>query len=211
MGKAQQQEPLLGRKELAALLGVHAQTVVKWMADGCPVAEPGRAGVAHKYRESEVRAWLQLREDSAERGGTVDLAKARAEREHWQAKLNEQKYKQLQRELLPAEEVEAAWRAEVTAIRAQLLAIPITVADRIHRAAVLEGVTGVERVLDEVIRKALAELADPERKDGPRKRPRRRPKRKAKRKTARKKATRKKTATKTRTKRVTKRKPRRKK
>jgi len=199
---AKRSEKLLSRKELAATMDVHPQTVVKWTDAGCPVAEPGRPGVAHKYRESDVRAWLQMREEAEEKGGTVDLARARAEREHWQAKLNEQKYKQLQRELLPAEEVEAAWRAEAAAIRAQLLAIPITVADRIHRAAVLEGVNGVERVLDEVIRKALAELADPERDDAPKRRRRRQRTRRAKKKTTKKKATEKK---------ATKRKPRRKK
>jgi phage terminase Nu1 subunit (DNA packaging protein) len=179
--------PLIGRKELAAAMDVHPMTVTKWTGAGCPVAEPGRPGVSHKYRESEVRAWLKMREESAERGGAIDLTHARAEREHWQAKLNEQKYRQLLRELLPADEVEAAWRAEVAAIRAQLLAIPITVADRIHRAAVLEGVNGVERVLDEVIRKALAELADPERDDMPRRRPRKKPAKKTKQKRARKK------------------------
>jgi phage terminase Nu1 subunit (DNA packaging protein) len=180
-------EAFLNRQELASLLGKHPQTIAGWTAEGCPVARSGRAGVPHLYRESEVRAWLQQREEAAERGGTVDAARARAEREHWQAKLNEQKYLMLQRELLPADEVERAWRAEVTAIRAQLLAIPITLADRIHRTAVLEGVNGVERVLDESIRRALSELADPDRDDAATRKKRRTRRKPTRRKTARKK------------------------
>lgn len=179
-------EKLLTRSELAKRLDVHAQTITKWTADGCPVARPGRAGVPHRYRESEVRAWRQAREEAAETGGVIDLTRARAEKEHWQAKLAEQKLKTLEGELLPLEDVQKAWAAEVTAVRARLLAWSTTLADRVHRAAVIDGIEGVELVISEAVRELLTELSKPERDEKPQRKRRAKRRRKAKKTTRRK-------------------------
>ena len=174
---------LLTRSELAKQLDVHAQTITKWTADGCPVAKPGRAGVPHLYRAADVRAWRRARDEAAATGGTIDLARARAEKEHWQAKLAEQKLKMLEGELLPLEDVAREWAAEVAAVRALFLAWVTTISDRIDRAAAADGVVGVERVLNDAVRELLNELSKPERSEVPPKR-----KRKTKRKTTKKKA-----------------------
>lgn len=63
------------------------------------------------------------------------------------------------RTLLPAAEVEQAWADEVMAVKTRLLSWQTILADRLHRAAVLDGVTGVDRVLKDAVRELLLELA----------------------------------------------------
>ena len=156
-------EPLLKRAELAKRIPAHPQTIENWKSAGCPVARPGSPGVPHRYRESEVRAWLKAREDARKTSDVIDFELARVRKEHWQAKLAEQKHKILEGELVHVDDVRKAWDAEVAAVKARLLAVPVTLADRIHRAAVLEGVTGVEAALDDAIHEVLTELSEPDR------------------------------------------------
>lgn len=156
---------LLTRRELAALLGKHMQTITKWEREGLPIAELGRRGRPSRYRETEVRDWLAAREAAAAGDGRNDAVKQRAEKERWQARLAEQMVMARSRELLPRAEVEKAWAAEVAAVRSRLLAWPVTLADRLHRASTLEGVAGVERVLNDAVREVLIELSAPRRQD----------------------------------------------
>jgi phage terminase Nu1 subunit (DNA packaging protein) len=151
---------LLTRRDLADLLGVHMGTIVKWDRDGMPVAERGRKGKPSQYDEAAVRAWLAAREEAARApGAPMDVAQERAKKEHWQALLAEQTHRVRERELLPAAEVEKVWSAERDAIRTKVLASYATAADRVHRAATLEGVAGVERALKDIAYGLLRELA----------------------------------------------------
>ncbi len=151
---------LLTRRELAALLHVVPMTITKWEQAGMPIATRGRKGKPSRYRETVVRSWLQQREEDAQRPGSVtDVAKEKARLAREQADLTLQTRMMRARDLLPREEVERAWTAEVAAVRAKLLAWPATLADQVHRAAVLDGLGGVERVLNEAIRNVLRELA----------------------------------------------------
>lgn len=151
---------LLTRAQLATALRVHRQTVTKWEQAGMPVASRGSKGRASHYREADVRAWIQARDESAkETGGAVDLVRDRARRERAQATLAEQTFQMRSRELLPRAEVERAWESEIVAVRAKLLQIAPTYADRVYQAAVTEGVMGVERVLGESVNDVLLELA----------------------------------------------------
>ena len=152
---------LLTRRELAGALNVHMMTVTKWERDGLPVAVHGRRGRPSRYREVDVRAWLQQREEAAKTTGNLDVAQERARKERAQAILAEQTYSIRARQLIPREEVERTWFAEVTAVRAKLLAWPTTHADQIARAVTLEGLPGVERLLNELVRQLLRELAEP--------------------------------------------------
>jgi P27 family predicted phage terminase small subunit len=153
---------LMTRWELAALFGHHRQTVTKWERDGLPVAVRGRKGKPSKYRERDVRAWLQQREEAAKQPGSVfDVAKEKAGLAREQADLTRQTRLARARDLLPRDEVERIWTAEIAAVRAKLLAWPMTLADQVHRVAVLEGLPGVERVLQEAVRQVLRELAEP--------------------------------------------------
>lgn len=152
-------EVLLTRRALAALLKVHMQTVTKWEREGMPVSERGSKGRPSMYREVDVRAWLAARAQAAKNGTGLDLAQERARKEHWQALLAEQTHRVRARELLPAAEVEKAWSAERDAIRTKILATYTTHTDRVHRAAVIDGLAGVERALKDIAYDVLRELA----------------------------------------------------
>ena len=153
---------LLTRRQLASTLAVHMQTVTKWEQDGLPIAKRGRKGKPSRYRESEVRAWLQARDEAAKRHD-VDLTRDRSRRERAQALLLEQTHALRARDLLQRTEVEKVWGAEVAAIRALILSSYSTKADQLHRVATLEGVPGVERFLKDLAHEVLRELARPDR------------------------------------------------
>lgn len=139
------------------------QTVTKWEQDGMPVAEPGRKGKPSLYRLVDVQAWLGAREDAAKNNGTFGVAQERARKERAQAQLAEQTFQMRSRDLLPRQEIERVWAAEVAAVRTKLMAWSTTIADRVHRAGTLDGIVGVEHELREAVENVLRELADPER------------------------------------------------
>jgi phage terminase Nu1 subunit (DNA packaging protein) len=156
----------LTRRELAALLSrdraagpVHMQTITKWEQAGMPTAERGRKGKPSRYLEADVRAWLDAREKSAQTSGVVDLARERARKERAQAMVAEQTFAARTRQLLPREEVEKAWSGLVAAVRTKLLALPPALADQVHQTALLDGVDGVEQVLQAAVLDVLRELA----------------------------------------------------
>jgi phage terminase Nu1 subunit (DNA packaging protein) len=148
------------RRDLAAALGVHMQTITKREREGMPVAKRGARGRPSLYSELAVRAWLQQRDEAARQSGTTDLNADRARKERAQAALAEQAYAIRMRDLLPREEVEKAWHEEVAAVRTLLLAWPSTIADQVYRAALTERLPGVERALSDAVRAVLRELAD---------------------------------------------------
>jgi hypothetical protein len=154
---------LLTRRELAEHLSTHMMTVTKWEREGLPIAQRGSKGRPSFYREVDVRAWLQLREEAAKQPGAVNLVQERARRERAQAILAEQAYLIRNRDLLVRDEVEKTWSAEVAAVRAKLLSWSTGLADALHRAAVTDGIPGIERVLEDATRDVLLELASPDR------------------------------------------------
>jgi phage terminase Nu1 subunit (DNA packaging protein) len=165
--KADKKGPLVTRRRLAELLDVHMMTVTKWERDGLPVAKRGRKGKPSLYREEAVQAWLFARDQAAKSpDAPLDLAQERAKKERWQGFLAEQTFKVRDRQLIPAAEVEKVWLAEVTAVRAVILASYTADADRVFRAGTLEGVAGVERELKDLAERVLRELADPVRPTG---------------------------------------------
>lgn len=187
---------LMTRRELSApgvlsAAGVHMMTITKWEQDGMPVAHRGGPGRPSFYDPEAVRAWKEKRDADANAAvdGPLVAIQERARKELWQGRLAEQTFLMRQRELLPRAEVEKVWAAEVTAVRSRLLALPTTLSDRLHRAAVVDGVDGVEKMLDDAVRDILRELADPVRditdEAGPKRK--RRPRKAKKKSRARKK------------------------
>ena len=155
------------RRELAATLGVHMQTVTKWEREGLPIAKRGARGRASEYDVASVRAWLSAREEAARKaGGPLDPIQEKAARDHWQAELAQQTHAIRQRELLPAADVERAWSAEIAGVRAKLLALPTTYADRIYRAATLDKLAGVEKTLQAAVYDVLRQFAGKPPKEG---------------------------------------------
>ena len=149
---------LVTRRKLAELFAVHMQTVTKWEQEGMPIAVRGSRGRPTKYSESDVKEWLQAREEAAEQGLMLDPVQERARRERAQAILAEQTVAIRARELVPRAEVEKAWGAEVSAVRAKLLSWPATLSDRLYREGKLNGVSGIERTLKEAVYDLLLEL-----------------------------------------------------
>jgi phage terminase Nu1 subunit (DNA packaging protein) len=133
-------------------------SITRWVRDGCPVVRQGR-GRPSLYSEREVRAWLHARDEEARRSGVVDLTAERARKERALAIEAEQRIAIRARQYLPAAEVEKVWTAEVAAVRAAILHTYTSAADRVHRAAVLEGVAGVQAVLRDIAHGLLRELA----------------------------------------------------
>jgi hypothetical protein len=105
-----------------------------------------------------VRAWLKQRDAAMERLGVKDLDEARALRYRAQARLAEQAVQIRQGNLLPRETVERQWSAQIAAVKTRLLALPVTHADRIHRAQVAGGRGGVLATVNEAIFEVLREL-----------------------------------------------------
>jgi phage terminase Nu1 subunit (DNA packaging protein) len=140
-------------------LGRDGRTISKWLEEGLPLAKRGRGGRPSLYDEAKCRRWIASREKQTATPGVVDLARERARKERAQAVLAEQTFQARSRELLPRAEVEKMWAAEVAAVRTKLLALPTVLADQLHRAAVLEGVDGVEARLQTAILDVLTELA----------------------------------------------------
>lgn len=159
----EESDGLVTRRELAQKLGVHMQTITKWEREGMPIARRGRKGRASLYRVSEVSAWLKARESAAGGGAVVDVARARADKETWQARLAQQAYLARSGELLPRAQVVQIWTAEVLAVRTLIMQTFLTHTDRVFRAGTLEGRAGVERELRNISDWILRALSDPAR------------------------------------------------
>lgn len=124
------------------------------------MARRGRGGRPSLYDVEKCRAWLKAREAPGLGETPGGLFKERARRELAQALLAEQTFEMRARLLLPAEEVERTWAAEIRAVRALLLSWKTTLADRFHRAAVLNGVDGVAQEVEAAVREVLTQLAE---------------------------------------------------
>ena len=151
---------LLTRRDLAARLAVHMQTVTKWERDGLPIAERGRKGKPSRYEVAAVREWIATREKDAKAGGAgVDVARERARKERAQAELAEQLHATRARHLLPTDEVERVVGAKVAAARTVALTWKTSLVDRLELAYQGGGRAAMVAVLDEEVDLFLLELA----------------------------------------------------
>lgn len=147
---------LAGRQGLAAALGVAVRTVTKWAAGGMPVAQAGGPGRAALFDVELCQAWARARE-AEQLARHTDLNEARAQREHWLARLAEQTHRARERELLPAEEVERVGAAERARVRRIVEKLPEHAGE--VAAALKDGPAGVEVALRKVVNGLLRELA----------------------------------------------------
>jgi len=144
---------LLSKGELAEAIGVSRLTVENWIGRGCPVTEKGSRGRRWALNPADVVAWLLARD----RNGTKapDLTRARAELAQAQAEKAKLELATLRGRLIPADKIERAWSDLILAFRSRALAIPKKLAPRVSEATTAEA----ERILEEEIHEALAELA----------------------------------------------------
>jgi phage terminase Nu1 subunit (DNA packaging protein) len=149
---------LLTRTELASRLDVHVRTILKWVREGCPVARHGRGREPSLFDERAVREWRAARDEAA-RQRWAPLEAARARKDAALALESEQRVARRAGVLLDIDTVDRVWSAQVAAVRAALLALPMAIADRIDRVAKLEGKAGVRRVMRKAIANVLRELS----------------------------------------------------
>ena len=148
-------------EEIAEILSVTPATIRSWVRRGCPVAERGQRGNKKRpsrYDEKAVREWIEKTKRKK-----FDLEQARARKDQAQAIFAEQTVAIRAGDLVPRVQVERAWAAEVSAVRAKLLAWPSTISDRLYRESAVKGVKGVERVIKEAVEGLLRELSEPKR------------------------------------------------
>lgn len=163
---------LMTRRELAACLGCHPQTIVKWEAEGLQVVERGRRGKPSTYDLAAVQAWLKAREEAARGGDSPDLVRERARKERAQALLAEQLHATRAAKLLPADAVARVWAKERERARRGILRAYVEGAARVFRAGERNGLSGVERELKALGFEVLRDLATPgHRRGGRRKAP----------------------------------------
>jgi phage terminase Nu1 subunit (DNA packaging protein) len=143
---------LVDREQLALLVGRHADEISRGARKGMPVLQPGGPGVAGVYDAVACLEWFRSR-----RGGTVEAERAR--RDAAQAALAEQLLATRSRELLPKAEVARVWSGACTAIKAAIMAIPTTEAEKLAAIAVEHGAVGVEAQLAAIAHRVLLELA----------------------------------------------------
>lgn len=157
---------LCTRRELAARLDVHMQTITKWEREAnFPIDHIGGPGRPSYYHEAKVREWLSKRGAIADAASAdrFDANRARAQKDFWQAQLAEQQHQLRAGVLVHVEDVERAWTAELTALRAAILNSVPSSAERLHRASTLQGIDGVEAELKAISLELLRELSDPDR------------------------------------------------
>jgi hypothetical protein len=141
----------------------HSSTATRRAQPGGPleaaVVEPGKGRRAALLSRRGVEVYAAALRDQR----PLDPQYERARRDRAAADLGELKVHAERGVLLPADEVERQWVAEVTALRNHLLSVPTIACDRIYRAAVLGDVAAVERELDDQMRRVLTELSSPAR------------------------------------------------
>ncbi len=153
---------LLNRTQLAAAFGVAPLRITKWGAEGMPVYDRGRRGVESRYDLAAVVEWQVERKVQARGGASgapIDLATERAQLTRVQRALATMKVGTEQKRLLPADEVRRVVGGAFHAVRARLLALGQSVADRCVLAT-QTSTAAVQAVIDDAVHEALAELAE---------------------------------------------------
>lgn len=128
-------------------------TVWQWTREvpPLPIAVPGKAGREHRYDYATVVEWLAGRAERIEQNRDPRLQKAREE-----ARLARLRADELERRLVPADEVEAAMGRVVDAARTALESLPRRVVQ------LLRGVDGDgerEAIIDAEVRRVLERMA----------------------------------------------------
>ncbi len=130
-----------------------AGTVWQWTREHppLPIAVAGKAGREHRYRYDDVLAWLDGREDRINESRDPRLAKAREE-----ARLARLKADELERRLVPADEVEHAMGQVVDAARTALESLPRRI---VHALRGVDDDVAREQLVDTEVRRVLERMA----------------------------------------------------
>lgn len=130
--------PLVTRRQLALLLGVHMQTVTKLEREGLPIHSRGRRGRASMYHAPDVIRWQALREASRQQAPTVVVLadeRARLIRAQWERLERENRFRDgelVEQDVVVAEgrSYTKAWVARVRALPRRLVMLGIITRDQ---------------------------------------------------------------------------------
>jgi phage terminase Nu1 subunit (DNA packaging protein) len=149
-----------GQEHIAEVFGVTPKTIVEWQEQGFPIAVRGQRGVASEYDTSACIAWFVERE--LQKAGANETPRDRLAR--LQGDEAEMRIRERMGELVPAEKIEPAWMALVTAARSYLRAEPDRLA---HLLESTEGVDAKRDLLAETFDEFLRKLStlDPDTDD----------------------------------------------
>lgn len=139
---------------IAKLLDLSERRVQQLGREGViPKAERGRYDLV-----GAVRGYVRYLRDQASRAqsGVADFATERARLVKAKADLAEMEAAERRRALLPADQVEDAWREVLARLRARLLVLPDRIAPLVHEETTIAGARSLIRA---TIAEALAELA----------------------------------------------------
>ena len=154
--------PLFSRQQIAEALGCDPMTVTKWENENppLPVEKRGSPGKASLYAMPAVIAWRVARErgKQAQNGHGVSKDEAFA----LQATANTERIKldiaRRRGDVVDARIATEAWATMTQAFRAQSLALPRSLAERLTQEA-MKGPQAVETMLMEAIRDLLTTLS----------------------------------------------------
>lgn len=147
---------LVNNKELAKLLKVDPRTITTWIEQGLPLYAFGGRGHENEIYVHEAIEWRVKNEVSK----ISNYEHSKAELTYWQAEEKKRQVAAMDRELLPASEVNQGWATMISNARAKLLSMPTKLAPLL---ATLNGNTPeIKKILDEEIYQALEELATDE-------------------------------------------------
>jgi phage terminase Nu1 subunit (DNA packaging protein) len=124
------------------------------VADGAPVAQPGRRGYPARYDVTALRRWREAKVRGGK--GVVSLEQARTRQALAHADRVELATRTRRGELLEVAEVEAVWREILATLRTRLLALPSEGAPPL---AALSEPHAVEAWLRRSLTQALRELS----------------------------------------------------
>lgn len=124
----------VNKRRLAEILGTTERTLTEWQDQGLPIKVRGERGQDHEYDCPTVIAWMIERE--VQKRSRAESQRDRLTR--LQADAQELELLEKKRELLPAGEIEPAWRHRV------LTAAAFLAGQHSRLAGILEGTPGVE-------------------------------------------------------------------
>lgn len=114
--------------ELAELFGVHRHTVEAWVKDGLPASRGVTPGTPVLAQLRAAVRWVRERdakraEEALEKAREGDPDSSKARKLAAEARLKELTVAEREGQLVPADEVEAAWQQQTAAVREAVMSV----------------------------------------------------------------------------------------
>lgn len=138
---------IVDKKTLADIFGVDERSITTWAKDGMPVHKVGGRGKSNEYDTVAIIAWhLERKVDKATAEGDfepdsamgAELIKQRTRKTAADADLSEHKLQLARLEVVPADQVLAAWSAIVADFRQAALQLPLRLAPMILKPMTMD-------------------------------------------------------------------------